>query len=326
MAAASSPATAMLASLCRFGVAGLLLLGGPIAKAQEVAAQPSLRPDAEESGLQPHLEFRVPALDKVVFRGVFSLDHVGMPQHAMLYPAFGLAGFVGSLVAHALIIEMGKEDQRTQAEKDADRVLDSLQPAIAGLSTSSLIAAAIEQSAFQGRGSLLKAGQADRGGWVLDAAPIIWVTQDKMSLISDTHLSIKKPGAKDAWQGRVRVISDRIETDDPVAHWLADSGAPLKLAGAKLMGRTVEIGLKYAQLDPKDMADLPFQTVRFTLEGRKKVERAQVLQQGCDYHLLKTLRGDYYAVPTSKLALDEDASSARCPLAAEPAKPLAKGA
>lgn len=295
-----------------------LLLCGTMAKAQEPGQAPALPTETASGVPNAILEFRVPSLEMVAFRGVFNLDSAGMPQHAMLYPAFGLAGFVGSLVAHALIIEMGKQDQRSQAEKDADLVLDSLKPALAGFSNSSLISSAIEQSAFQDRGRVLNPGQPDNGGWVVDSAPIIWVTQDQQSLIADTDLAIRKPGAKNPWKGRIRVISDRISGDDPLTHWLPDSGAPLRLATAKLLGRTFEIGLKYAQTDPKAIDALPFQTVRYTLEGRKKVERAQVLQQGCDYHLLRTLRGDFYAVPTHKLALEEDEPVPDCPLAKPP--------
>jgi hypothetical protein len=308
------------------GAALLLLCGAPV-QAQSTPTQPAAAGVAVGGASDTPIDFRLPPLEAVAFRGVFNLDGVAAPSHAMLYPAFGLAGFVGSLLAHGLLVEGSKQSQRTQAEKDADRVLESLQPVLSGFSNSSLIAAALEQSSLKSRGRLLGLEQASSSGWVVESAPIIWVTQDRLSLIADISFAIRMPSAGPAWQGRVRVVSDRISADDPVAHWSADAGAPLKLATAKLLARAFEIGVKYAQqADQQAVAELPFQTVRYSLGGRKKVERAQVLQQDCDYRLLKTLRGDFYAVPTSKLTLDDDEAAADCQQPNSPAAGPSKSA
>jgi hypothetical protein len=87
--------------------------------------------------------------------------------------------------------------------------------------------------------------------------------------------------------------------DDPGALWMADGGARLKAESAALFGQALDVVLRLAEGESVP-ADASFTTFHYS-EGRaEKLERAQVVSGTCDRVLLKTLRGEYWSVPTTR--------------------------
>ncbi|MCV2350554.1 hypothetical protein [Paucibacter sp. Y2R2-4] len=262
---------------------------------------------------------KLPSTEAVMFRGVYSLDQVGLPMANMLYPGGNLVGFLASVVTHGLIVEGEKLRQRNKAEQEADRVLEALMPAIRAINMTSLFDGAVGESTLKDRAHLLRPDQENPSRSMIEPAPVIWISQDRLSLIADVAMSVQVDAQQAMWQGRVRVVSPRLEVADAVEHWNADEGQQLKQVCAQLVGKAIDVGFAYAQADSNKIAALPFQSVAYTVGGKKKVERAQVLHQDCNYRLLKTLRGDLFAVPNSRLHLDDEDENPACPTASSTA-------
>ena len=96
------------------------------------------------------------------------------------------------------------------------------------------------------------------------------------------------------------MISDAWPTSGrgkPVDYWSKEEGARLKAESALLLARAMDIALATHADD--DLAAKPFKTFRYREGLTERMERGQLVSEGCGRIVMKNLRGILMSVPTT---------------------------
>jgi hypothetical protein len=255
---------------------------------------------------------RRPSVDAVVFRGVVSYDAAGMGTGAMLYPAPNAAGLLAAILTHSLLNEGAKKAQRDRIQADADAVLANYQPVLSGFTNEALIAGALPRLKSPGTRRLVGAEGGAAGDWSIETAPVFSMTRDQRAIVLDNAVRIYAPGTLEApYAQTIRVVAAPLAapTDDAEvpAVWLAEQGRRLTDESAALFAESLDVAIGEATGAP-GFADMPHRTFRYFEGGIEKMERAQLVEQGCERALIRTLRGWLMSIP-----LHAGAGKARCP-------------
>jgi len=91
---------------------------------------------------------------------------------------------------------------------------------------------------------------------------------------------------------------------------MAEKGAKMKEESASLFARSVDIALSEVARSGADDA-APYKTVRYQQGSIEKMERAKVINEGCNRMLIKTLRGTFMSVPVKSVNAP-DAATVKC--------------
>jgi hypothetical protein len=249
---------------------------------------------------------RIPADARVVYRGVVSFDTAGMPGGSMLYPAIGgVGGFVAALITHGVIVEASKSSEKTRLQEEADRVLQPYQAQLQDFRYPELLRLGVERLPSPERKKLLQPAEP-HAGWVLTTAPTFFMTPDQRALVLDNVVSFLAPGeaATPAHTVAVRVVSSPVQGEAD-ARWnaTAPAGTLLKEESAQLLAQSLAIAAREAQRGGAER-EAAFRSVRYRQGDAEKVERAQVVENGCDRVVVRTLRGGLLSVPASSPAGD----------------------
>jgi len=242
---------------------------------------------------EPALSLRLPAEDKVAFRGIASFDGVGPATPAPLYQAPNVASAIVALLTHAVIVDSVGRSTQDQIRESADRVLAPHREALDKLTFRELMQSAMARMTTPGAKQVLEAGDKPPTGLVLESSPVFSMTQDTLAIALDNAIIVRKPGEAEgkSFQIVVRVVS----TPQASANWSDDDGMRLKEQSAALLAVSFDTALgAMAQQPPQDA---PQRTVRYRLGGEERMERAQVLSERCDRLLIKNLRGWLMSVP-----------------------------
>lgn len=238
---------------------------------------------------------RTPPSERVVFKGVASMDDVGKPG-AMLYPAPGAAGLIAAIVTHAVIASSVRDHEKSEIEKAADKVLEPFESSLATFTQRDLLLGAAPLSRH-GEPRWL-AGSEKAEGWVVASKPVFSMTQDRAALILENDVTLTPPSGKPVYANRVRVVSAVQLRDDLAAHWAADEAKALKTESIRLLAASVDIALDDAG-SPRAADTKAQRTVRYPEGGKQVFERAEVIKEECDRLLLRNLRGWLVSVPRS---------------------------
>lgn len=251
---------------------------------------------------------RLPAQDKIDYRGAVNFDAAGSGPGTMLYPAPGLAGFLVAVATHAVIINSVRGNEKSKIQLEADKVLLPYQAALSAYDHRTLFQSALEKTATSlAKAEVLEARAAAGGTWVVESAPVFLMTQDQRALILENTVAVFAPGpaAPPVYQNLVRVVSVAEPEDDIASRWNADQGLRLKERSAELLARSFEIAIDAAGA-PAPGAAATQRTFRYPEGGRERMERAQLVSAGCDRVVIRTLRGWLMSVPVRS----EDAAAA----------------
>jgi hypothetical protein len=256
---------------------------------------------------------RIPADAPVVFRGVVNYDSAGMPGGTMLYPAVGgVGGFVAALITHGVILETTKNSEKARLQEQADRVLQPYQAQLQDFRYPELLKLGVERLPSPERKKLLQPAEP-HAGWVLTTAPAFSMTPDQRALVLDNVVGFLAPGesATPAHTVAVRVVSSPLAGETEAA-WnaAAPAGSLLKEESAQMLAQSLALATRETQR-ASAQHDAPFRSVRYRLGDVEKIERAQVVENGCDRVVVRTLRGGLLSVPPSSPAADCPAAQPR---------------
>lgn len=270
------------------------MVSGAQAETMEVSAPPVI---TQAPVAAPDWVLRLPKSEQIVFRGALNLDHAGGQPGAMAYPGFGVAGFLVAVVTHGVIAEAVKSAELNKLQTQADQVLMPYQDILQGFRHRELMQKGFDMASMGEPRQLVDASAENSSGWIIDSAPIFWMTQDRSAIVLDNVLKIHKPDALpgEFYQNTVRVVSSAKDADDLKAFWGVDQGAVLKDESVRLFAQSLQLAVADARRSGTDTRAQ--KTVRY-LEGRQeKMERGEVLDERCGRVVIRTLRGWVMSVP-----------------------------
>jgi hypothetical protein len=248
---------------------------------------------------------RAPSDAPVSLHGMPNHDKNGGPAGAMLYPAPGLAGFVGGLMGHAFVNGMMRDQETARMYAEADVMLQPYQATLAGFKHHELVKASLEQLGAGAGKRYAPAGTAAASGETLvDSMPAFYMTQDQRALVLENAISVLPHGVASPYQQIIRIVSPVQAAATTTAVWFDNHAALLRRVSARMLAQSIEIALADT---PADTATAPFRTVRYPEGGIERMERAQVIREHCGQLVLRTLRGNLMAVPAG-----QDSDGAAC--------------
>lgn len=274
---------------------------------------------------------RVPSVEKVVFRGAVSHDAAGMGTGSMMYPAPNAIGLLAAIVTHGLVSDRMRQNQKNEAQANADLVLQPFAPVLGSFTNQHLFEVGQQRLSAAHPARLLGAAETPGTDWLVEAAPVFSMTQDRRALVLDNAVRIFAPGSTTvAYAQTVRVISaplslpapapvagtasepTQVADDGTVALWMATQGQRLVDESAALFGESLDIVLDES-VAPATENKSPHQTFRYAEGGNERMERAQLVSERCGRRLIRTLRGWLMSVPAGS-----DASGEACAARATP--------
>jgi len=247
----------------------------------------------------------------IAFRGVVDLDRAGLGSGGMLYPAYGVAGFLAAIATHATLVERSKKAQKSKLQEEADMVVAPYLDVIKDFRLSELqqSACALAHQKSQATGS-----KEIGSGLRVRSLPIFSITQDHRALVMDDSVTVHAPNSSiPARELTIRVISPARQGKDITEQWTAEKGAALKATCVEMLAE----GLRIAVESKAAAEDTPFKTFRFREGSKEKMERAQLVAQRGDRILIRTLRGCLMSVPHP----EDGPAAGTSSLAAAPATP-----
>ncbi|MED5619759.1 hypothetical protein [Ideonella sp. BN130291] len=293
------------------------LVGAVLAWALVSAAGPACA-DAPSA-----LAVRLPADDRVVFRGMVSFDQAGTGAGAMLYPAPNVAGLLVAVLTHGAVMEATKNQEKARLQEAADKVLQPYQPVLSVLGYRELLQRALAEAASAAAFRPAEPGSMPDSDWI-DMAPVYAMTQDQRAIVLDNVVAFYAAGNSKTprYQNTIRVVSRARTEDDPQTHWSAVNGEQIRTETAFLLRESLRIAAADAQRNAA-VAEAPQKTYRYPEGSAERIERAGLVGESCGRLVLRTLRGWMLSVP--KRGADSAACTPDAPSVAQSA-PTAQAA
>ena len=244
---------------------------------------------------------RLPEEEKVLYKGVVSLDGAGGPSGPFLYPAPNVVGFVAAVITHGVINESVKSSQKSKLQEVADKVLVPYQPVLSSYGHKELMQRGLEMLPTGGSKKL--AGFSEKLGtdWSIESTPVFFITQDQSAIILENAISIYAPGSKStaAYQSIIRIVSHPKGKADLTSFWTAENGKTIKEESAELFAESLNIALNEVTSTAKANSGVQ-KTYRY-LEGNiERMERGQLISEQCGRIVIKTLRGMPMSIPARR--------------------------
>ncbi|MDF2447259.1 MAG: hypothetical protein K0S46_2495 [Moraxellaceae bacterium] len=243
------------------------------------------------------LTLNLPEKDRVVFRGVVSLDKAGTQQQQMLYPAPDPISAVAGLMTHALMTKSIRDNQKERMQEDADVVLNPYRQYLDGYQASELQQRVLALIGERKQRGFVAATATASEGWLFRSLPVFAMTQDQRAIVMDNSISVFAPGnlKKPVYVNAVRVVSTPHAAEDLQAFWRQGEGEALKATAAALVADSLAMVLDDLA---RGGSALPAQkTVRYLEGATEKMERASILGDACNRLVIRTLRGWLMSVP-----------------------------
>lgn len=241
---------------------------------------------------------RLDEAQAVSFQGVVDFDQAGVDSAQILYGPGAVAGIAG-LVAHGAILKGMRDKQKTAMQLEADKVLEPYEPVLKTFAQKELADGVLTSDATSPRAALARLGDGTTAEWIVDSVPTFSMTQDSSAIVLDHLVTIQHSGSKKpAYQNSIRVLSAVREELNPAAYWSGDAGAALRGTSLQLYRESLDLALRDAASSPGSAA-ARHETVRYREGRRERVERAEVLELGCNRAVIRTLRGWVMSVPVA---------------------------
>ena len=244
-------------------------------------------------------DLRLPKDAPVAVTGVVSFDDAGFGARPMLYPAYGVAGFLAAVAIHGAIESAAKSEQKTKMQDAANQVLAPYRDLLDHYQNRALMQEAIGRLTFGVDRKLLEDTQSAGADWVIDSAPTFLITQDQRAFVIVDAVDIYSPTAPKVaiYRNIVHAVSNA-QPEGGASFWTANEGQKLKDTFADLYAMSIDVTMLAVADGPADNGK-PFRTIRYMEGGTERIERGQVLHEQCGRIMLKTLRGELMSVPTA---------------------------
>lgn len=238
----------------------------------------------------------------IAFHGIPADANPGQST-GMVYPAYGLVGFVAAIATHAALMKAHESHEQTRQEEAAEASLDPFRSDLANLSLRTLLDRPDSPPSSRPAYRILPdADAASASGWQVALSPTFLLSQDRRVLILEAKVSASPPPALEGaspYSNLLRVVSaPRQDTEtgataspEQAQHLIDDSAALLRQA-LEMLSHALR------EKEPQDHEGARQQrTVRYVQGDKQRFERGQVLVESCDRIELKTLRGWLMSVP-----------------------------
>lgn len=266
----------------------------PNAGAAKVPPPVAMSADAEWC-LQPSTE------PLVVFRGLEAADANSFGGAPILYPAPSAAAALAAIATHAAIVGGVRTKHAQEHAEAANKVLEPYHAVLGNFKTQELADRTLDGRISDGAHRLACGASRSASTWIIESAPVFFMTQDQTALVLDNMVAMHPPGTPSTtvYRHPVRVVSAPLNAAPPAATWLADDGAKLKSESVALFAQSLDVALRVAAGDPV-RPDRPFRSFHYYEGAADMVERAQLASETCERLLLRTLRAAFLSVPTMR--------------------------
>lgn len=236
---------------------------------------------------------------RIVFRGAADFDSAGLGTGAMFYPVPGVAGLIGAVIAHGMVTEVSKNEQKVKLQEKADEILQAYQPTLQALRSDELMRSAFARSTLMKSGMLMQ-DQAAGKTWLVESVPAFFMTQDQAALILDHSVAVYAPGSKGepAYRSTVRIVSAAHDASDAVDYWTANDGEQLKARAIGLLAESMDL-ISGALSEKPDSGDTREKTYKYKEGNVTRMERATLISEGCNRVVVRTLRGGLLSIPSA---------------------------
>jgi hypothetical protein len=146
---------------------------------------------------------------EVQFRGMVNHDKAGMAGGAMIYPAFGVVGFLAAIATHGVLVESSRSSEKSRLQLEADRVLEPYSKVLAGLTNHQLYSRVVAAMDLKQVSISTPAADITPAGWVVQSTPLFVLSQDRRALVLENAVVVfeaRKP-AEPVFRNIVRVVS-----------------------------------------------------------------------------------------------------------------------
>lgn len=237
--------------------------------------------------LEVGIQVRLPPAKLPTWSGMPDQEPTG-ESGQFLYPASNAAGLLAAILTHSAIVNGARESEAKRRAELAARTLDPLRPVIGqDLESPALLAQAREQ--LLGR---LKSHEPP--AWI-EVTPRYSVLSDHRAIVLDAEIHRAPTPTTQSFKGVIRVISAPVADHDATAFWLAAGGAALREEAVRMLTHALEISVLHTSAT---RTEAPARTHRYSFGSGTRMERGQMIQQGCDRTLLFTLREQWMSVPS----------------------------
>jgi hypothetical protein len=185
-------------------------------------------------------------------------------------------------------------------------VLEPYKDMLATFKYKDLMAQGLEKAVKPLNKRVIENADTVQSEWLIASAPIFFMTQDRRAIVMDNTVAIY---AKDAYtapkyQNTIRVVSHAKEENEATEFWSDQQGEKLKAESIALFTQSLDIAMNEAESETSKNTPA-YKTVRYFEGGQEKMERAQMMKEGCKRHVIKTLRGGLMSVPAQANATAE---------------------
>lgn len=239
------------------------------------------------------------------FRGEMMSTGVGA-GYQMFYPAPNFAGFLAGVATHAALQSSANAAQAEAEREMADRVLKRFDRVLGQIRVHQAFSEAIDRLQVADRVSVSAFPSAHPSPYV-EFRVLGTLAQSRRALMIDlmARLQADPSGTTPEFVHKVRVISDPVTASEEnvYAYWLDDDGARLKRTVSSLISEAIALFLADAgqQFGADDARSV---SVRYRFGAERRIERAQLLVDGCSRKVLRNLRGWIVSVPAPEKRQD----------------------
>ena len=251
------------------------------------------------------LFLQFPEEKDIQFFGKINVDGANSASGAIMYPAYGLAGFIAGVAAHAAIqggIDSAEEKRKAEL---ANQILEKYQSILSEIDAQSVVDTGLSVRVNGKAVEVYNVGQDVDGQniFLAEVKPAFYLTQDEKSLILINELKFSEsliPKTK-SLPLTVQYVSSPRSNDEADDYWQADDFANFKRVVRQSFLASIELGMK-KNVGEINIQGKPQKTIRYLESGKKKVERGYVIASTCERIVFQTLRGAIKSVPVHRVS------------------------
>lgn len=239
----------------------------------------------------------VPAAGSVSFHGLLNTDKAGGPGAPIMYPAPNMAGLLAAIATHGIIVESAKSAEKARMKTEADRVLEPYEPVLSRFTIDDLYRRCVDTDLGRSEKILIEEKPGISTGIRIEANPSFTMTQDEKAIILTNDVTVRgaEQGMPVLFQGSIRVVPKPVNSGDIKTYWSGNEGTNLKKQSAELLANSLFVALQLSK-SSFGTTDI-FKTFRYQEGDSRKFERGQLISEGCERTIIKTLRGNILVFP-----------------------------
>ena len=254
------------------------------------------------------------------FHGKIDVNRNSVAGGGMAYPADTAGVFFAAILTHAAIAGSAKKAKLNAAQKAADEVLVNYQPHIEKINTASMQFNQLKLAPDHTFNVNFTPDTDPASQWSVRTKPVFFLTQSQQTLILYHQLmfydqalvtdkksrkvkktSKRKKKGPDPRERLIVIVSDPLGEGEASQLWLDEEGKYFQETVRKLYQESVQIGFQHYRGHMTPAASNQM-TIRYLEDGKKKIERGQVIKKSCRRTLFLTLAGEIKLVPNMEFA------------------------